>query len=68
MWYTKQMKYCIQNTFTLFINVLKLKKIFILYSTEYIKIAFLYVMKNGRTGDVWIAENKQPPRLSNMST
>lgn len=33
-------------------------------STKYIKIAFLHALKNGRTGDVWITENEQPPRLS----
>lgn len=60
-------KHSIQNTFTLFINVLKLKKFSVLYSTEYIKTALLYVMKNGKTGDVWIAENQQPPRLSMSS-
>jgi len=40
---------------------------FYYFSIEYIKNAFLHVMKNGKTGDVWIAENEESPRLSNVS-
>ncbi|XP_060878027.1 15-hydroxyprostaglandin dehydrogenase [NAD(+)]-like [Metopolophium dirhodum] len=40
----------------------------IIQSTDYYKAAFLHVMKNGKNGDIWIAENEEPPRLTHFST
>lgn len=37
------------------------------FSTEFVKDALIYVIKNGKTGDIWIAENEESPRLSNFS-
>jgi len=37
------------------------------FSTEYIKTAFIHIMKNGKTGDVWITENEEHPRLLNVN-
>ncbi|KAL5242177.1 hypothetical protein ACI65C_009587 [Semiaphis heraclei] len=42
-------------------------RILIIQSTDYYKAAFLYVLKNGKNGDIWIAENEQPPRLAHFS-
>ncbi|XP_022165720.1 15-hydroxyprostaglandin dehydrogenase [NAD(+)]-like [Myzus persicae] len=43
-------------------------RILIIQSTDYYKAAFLHIMKNGKNGEVWIAENEQPPRLTHFST
>ncbi|XP_001950981.1 15-hydroxyprostaglandin dehydrogenase [NAD(+)] isoform X1 [Acyrthosiphon pisum] len=40
----------------------------IIQSTDYYKAAFLHVMKNGKNGEIWIAENEEPPRLTHFST
>lgn len=37
------------------------------FSTKFIKNALIHVIKNGKTGHVWIAENEEPPRLANFS-
>ncbi|KAF0748970.1 15-hydroxyprostaglandin dehydrogenase [Aphis craccivora] len=43
-------------------------RVIIIQNTDYYKAAFLHVMKNGRSGDIWIAENKEPARLTHFYT
>lgn len=43
-------------------------RILIIQSTDYYKTALLHVIKNGKNGEVWITENKEPPRLTHFST
>uniref|UniRef100_A0A2S2RAB1 15-hydroxyprostaglandin dehydrogenase [NAD(+)] n=2 Tax=Sipha flava TaxID=143950 RepID=A0A2S2RAB1_9HEMI len=43
------------------------KRKILVQSSEYIQASFLYVMKNGKTGEVWISENEEPPRLSKLN-
>ncbi|KAE9541057.1 hypothetical protein AGLY_004302 [Aphis glycines] len=43
-------------------------RVIIIQNSDYYKAAFLHVMKNGRSGDIWIAENKEPARLTHFYT
>ncbi|XP_060853991.1 15-hydroxyprostaglandin dehydrogenase [NAD(+)]-like [Rhopalosiphum padi] len=43
-------------------------RVIIIQSTDYFKTAFIHVMKNGQSGDIWIAENKEPARLTHFYT
>nr|BAH72009.1 ACYPI007612 [Acyrthosiphon pisum] len=40
----------------------------IIQSPDYYKAAFFHVMKNGKNGEIWIAENEEPPRLTHFFT